>query len=509
MAVIQISKIQVRRGLQENLPQLAAGELGWSTDQRRLWIGNGVLGYPDFTPEIGNTEILTQNSDIAAAIQSYVYKGDESGYTSQTGPTSTTFITRSLQHKIDEQVSVRDFGVIGDGATDDTIAIQRAIDEVYPSGYTNLGVRRVLHFPAGSYLITSNISIPSYASLRGDGMARTLIDGATNFVTPAFTVTIGEAAVPSHIDIYGMSITSVGDTVELDSAEYVTFTDVRFQGGVTSPTWTGGLEAAVYIHSTTYGSASKISFNDCEFKNQVYGVMAQGAVKGVTVNYSNFNNLYQGVLSTTNSYLYPQAVRVVSSNFENIASYGIRSLGNSSVISAHNFYSNVGFGTNVAVVTSTATSSVLYWDSPSNFSLGDIFTRSINDQLTYGLVTQSNVAPVSTAINVRGSAVDGAGETIILAPSTSGNTSLVLSSRLSSVNINYSIETFTYRRAGRMKVSHYGGTVAYEDEYTENANTGVILNFVGNAAANTAVMSYSYSGANTVAYIKYSISSFL
>ena len=68
MAVIQISKIQVRRGLQENLPQLAAGELGWSSDERRLWIGNGVLGSPDYAPEIGNTEILTIYSPVGAAL---------------------------------------------------------------------------------------------------------------------------------------------------------------------------------------------------------------------------------------------------------------------------------------------------------------------------------------------------------------------------------------------------------------------------------------------------------
>jgi len=68
MAVIQISKIQVRRGLQEELPQLAAGELGYSTDQRRVWIGNGVLGEPDYAPEIGNTEILTIYSPVGAAL---------------------------------------------------------------------------------------------------------------------------------------------------------------------------------------------------------------------------------------------------------------------------------------------------------------------------------------------------------------------------------------------------------------------------------------------------------
>ena len=66
MAVIQISKIQVRRGLQENLPQLASGEMGWSIDDRRLFIGNGTL--VEGAPEIGNTEILTIYSPIGAAL---------------------------------------------------------------------------------------------------------------------------------------------------------------------------------------------------------------------------------------------------------------------------------------------------------------------------------------------------------------------------------------------------------------------------------------------------------
>ena len=60
MAVIQISKIQVRRGLQENLPQLASGELGWSIDERRLYIGNGTL--VEGAPTVGITEILTEYS---------------------------------------------------------------------------------------------------------------------------------------------------------------------------------------------------------------------------------------------------------------------------------------------------------------------------------------------------------------------------------------------------------------------------------------------------------------
>ena len=62
MAIVQISQITNRKGLAENLPQLAGAELGWSTDTRQLWIGNGTLA--DGAPVIGNTEILTEFSVI-------------------------------------------------------------------------------------------------------------------------------------------------------------------------------------------------------------------------------------------------------------------------------------------------------------------------------------------------------------------------------------------------------------------------------------------------------------
>lgn len=64
MAVTQISKIQVRRGRQENLPQLAAGELGWAIDTQQLYIGNGT--FAEGAPSEGNTEILTELNSVGA-----------------------------------------------------------------------------------------------------------------------------------------------------------------------------------------------------------------------------------------------------------------------------------------------------------------------------------------------------------------------------------------------------------------------------------------------------------
>jgi hypothetical protein len=60
MAIVQISRIQIRRGLNQDLPQLASAEMGWSVDTQQLYIGNGTLA--EGAPQTGVTQILTTNS---------------------------------------------------------------------------------------------------------------------------------------------------------------------------------------------------------------------------------------------------------------------------------------------------------------------------------------------------------------------------------------------------------------------------------------------------------------
>jgi hypothetical protein len=85
MAITQYTQINNRSGLQRDLPQLSTAELGWSIDTRRLFIGNGTLA--EGAPEVGNTELLTEYSDIFTIAGAYTYKGEEAGYTVSSSPT--------------------------------------------------------------------------------------------------------------------------------------------------------------------------------------------------------------------------------------------------------------------------------------------------------------------------------------------------------------------------------------------------------------------------------------
>lgn len=175
MAIVQISRITHRKGLQQDLPALASAELGWSLDTRQLYIGNGTI--TEGAPTEGVTEVLTQYSDLLNIGDQYIFKGSLSGYTSQTGATSLSPTTRTLQQKLDDSVNVKDFGAIGNGIADDTAAIQRAVDQILFGGFAlnQSRLRRVINFPAGTYLISASIKLPAYVNILGAGIDRTII----------------------------------------------------------------------------------------------------------------------------------------------------------------------------------------------------------------------------------------------------------------------------------------------------------------------------------------------
>ena len=178
MAVVQISRIQVRRGKGTNgIPQLAGGEFGWAVDNRALYIGNGSVA--EGSPAVGNTKIITEHDDLFTLANTYTYLN---GITVQTGASATSPITRTLQERLDEIVNVRSFRVTGDGVTDETVAIQRAIDQLYINSSTKgTEQSRVrLYFPAGKYVVTDTIYIPPYCTIYGDGMDKTVFSMTDN-----------------------------------------------------------------------------------------------------------------------------------------------------------------------------------------------------------------------------------------------------------------------------------------------------------------------------------------
>ena len=85
-------------------------------------------------------------------------------------------IARGAVSKLGDWVSVKDFGAVGDGITDDTAAINACISAVGSAPYQSI------YFPPGTYKITAPLSVtaPAFYAF-GAGMAVTTLKASGNF----------------------------------------------------------------------------------------------------------------------------------------------------------------------------------------------------------------------------------------------------------------------------------------------------------------------------------------
>lgn len=72
--------------------------------------------------------------------------------------TGTAELSQTVETKLRQTISVKDFGAVGDGVTDDTVAVHAAFDKAKTTGQS-------VYFPAGKYRVTSGYT---NATLRGD-----------------------------------------------------------------------------------------------------------------------------------------------------------------------------------------------------------------------------------------------------------------------------------------------------------------------------------------------------
>ena len=81
-------------------------------------------------------------------------------------PAGTGAVATTVQAKLRDTVSVKDFGAVGDASNDDTAAIQAAIDSLTSATYTG----GILFFPPGFYKVTAALTITKGITVFGSGV---------------------------------------------------------------------------------------------------------------------------------------------------------------------------------------------------------------------------------------------------------------------------------------------------------------------------------------------------
>ena len=510
MPIVQISRIQHRRGKKTDLPQLAAGELGWSVDDQRLYIGNGTVA--DGAPAVGNTEIMTAGSTTITTALSHTYKGYLGDLTTiVTGATGD--VTRTLQKRLDDYVSVKDFGAVGDDSTADVVAIQRALDELYrDTDKDDARARRVLFFPAGTYKINASLTIPPYAHLVGEGPDKTIIKNSAS--APALVTeddegqvygNIGDsdATAPTQIQISNMTIrtTVAYGGLSIDNATKVFVNNVKFQGTFVSGGTDASTSKGVSVRSTTALPCAYIVFDQCQFTGFARLVDMSYDVTNVRFTNCDFSTAYYGALigaemdgSTNGLTKGPRDIQFSGSSWSTIGQQAIwvkpaagadAGTGARNVISYGNWYAET-VANSFDGVNSFIEVPVIQFDNDECTSTLDFFERTSQRDTDFGDSSDpSNTPPEVQGIGLHKKAV----KQITLADNTSSatDTGIYLPGFTDKgVRITYKMNRGAKYRTGVFTISSAGELCTFNDDFEETSDVGTTLSAITSDGDSTA-----------------------
>jgi len=526
MPIVQISRIQHRRGKQTDLPQLAAGEIGWVVDEQRLFIGNGTVS--DGAPAVGNTEIVTAGSSAFTSALSHTYEGYLGGSTPV-----TTSQQRTVAQKLDDYVSVKDFGAKGDDSTADAPAIQNAIDEIYrDTDKDDTRARRVLFFPAGTYRIGAALKIPPYAALVGEGPDKTIIKNSGNnavMVTMDDEGNVGanignsSATTPTQIQISSMTLrnTVAYGGMSLDRVTHAYFNNVKFQGSYAS----GGSDASTskgitVTNSTAIYSTTNVIFNQCQFTKFARLVDISFNATNIKFHNCDFATAYYGALigaemdgSTAGLTDGPRDMQFTSSSWSDIGQQAILvapatgttdGAGPRHIVSHANYYAK-NVANNFEGTGTLNEVPIIQFDNDECSSVQDFFERT--DLRRSDGSSNLNAAPEVQGIGVTSKLI----KSQTLPDNTSSATTINEYPALNSkgITIKYKITRGTLDRTGEFIISASTTAVSFDDTFTESgADVGVTLSAVldnkdSTAGNETVAFKFTTTSSGTAATLDY------
>jgi parallel beta-helix repeat protein len=210
---------------------------------------------------------------------------------------------RNVQLKLQESVSVKDFGAVGDGVTDDTAAIQAAIDAVSANGGGKV------FLPEATYATTTAIKPKSNVHIVGEGASTKIVcsgfeaiklsrDDATDNATPHVNVRLFNFYVESAWD--GASPSTVHTCVILEFCNDCVIDSVYVgkadDAGIKVSGYKKGI--ASFTPSFTnpdFGFALRNRISNCTVKDSYHGIELAGGAQCDIVDNAIINSYQHGI----------------------------------------------------------------------------------------------------------------------------------------------------------------------------------------------------------------------
>jgi hypothetical protein len=471
VAVVQISKIQVRRGQKNSnsgIPQLSSAEFAWAVDSQELFIGNGSV--LEGAPYVGNTKVLTEHDNILELASSYQFASDDTAI--------TLSVSRSLQSKEDETVSVADFGAVGDGSTDCVAAFETAFTELFRNANENY--KKELLIPNGEYLFTSDLAVPSNVILKGEtqlGAVLNIGDNNIRFITSQ-GLELGDfnsTNRPQNVRWNNFTIKRTTGTLTLSGLAESRFQDVRFLGeyNLGNAVTLATVPAAVFWQNTVIGTrAHNLVFDNCVFEqNAVSAKCLQSGVFDTTVRFQdckffvNDTSIYiDGVVTQGNRW------QINDCEFEEVFNQAFRSTAGRGTLIQRSKFKSVGNG----VSTSASPNDYMVYFGEK---VGNVLVNCISDRQQAAAVV-SGTAAFSEVYNAAGvTFVDKNYAPIYLSDSFSPVAALSAQNKFTV--INYCLKLGEHTRYGTVTIvigddlspESHGSNVSITDSFAYSPNT--------------------------------------
>jgi hypothetical protein len=180
----------------------------------------------------------------------------------------TGAITYNVQSRLRQFVTVKDFGAVGDGSTDDTVAIQNALN----SGALYIFV------PQGTYKITATLTIPTGIEFYGCDTS-SVLSLATN---ATMITTTGSNVVIRNIKLNGNSSTYNNAN---NNAIYINWTSISgYNIKINNVSILNIAGAGVIALASSGTSSSDLWIENCNIENTgTHGIIAQDYISNVWI----------------------------------------------------------------------------------------------------------------------------------------------------------------------------------------------------------------------------------
>lgn len=179
-------------------------------------------------------------------------------------------VGRTVHQKLQDLVSVKDFGATGDGTTDDTTAIQAAIYYAQTNG-------GCVYLPAGIYIISSSLNVQINSgstlpllrpSICGDGAGATTIlqtANASGIVVTGYTSNPADYMDLEDFTLQSNAVGGYGNGISFSDSAFVNIDNVEVLG------WENGVYGIDALSMTFTRLVSRFNINGFRFESSGSG----------------------------------------------------------------------------------------------------------------------------------------------------------------------------------------------------------------------------------------------